>query len=84
MEICKGRSFITLVATQEMTPIHSHSLQAHDISRKGRVYRVAVHSCVNFVTRRRYSYRSFFFRSDYLSEIGTYFEVMCDKTADCI
>jgi hypothetical protein len=43
-----------------MTPIHSHSLQAYNTSREGRVYRVAVRSCVNFVTRRKRSYRSFF------------------------
>jgi hypothetical protein len=81
MDICGY--FITATATHEMMPLHSHSLHTHNASREGRVYRVAVHSCVNFVTRRKHSYR-IFVCSDFLSEIGTYFEVVCDVTAGCI
>jgi len=60
MDICRGRRCTTLIATHDVTSIHSHSSQAYSTSRKWRVYCAAMQSCVNFVTPPQHSYRFFF------------------------
>ena len=79
MDICRGRRFEKLVATHEVTSIHSHSSKPtiHNANEGYTVLPCTLSHLGNI-------HIVFFFNSGYLSEIETNIEVMCDKTVGCI